>query len=309
MSLNPRNTKIGLIGLGNAGHYYAKNLLRASYSLMVHDLDEAKAEVLEPHGAKIAANVEDIAENCSFIVLSLPNPEAVKSVLIGDTALFSKAAKGTIVIDISTINPDTAAELFDVAKQHGIQYLECPMSGGEPGGAGQYGAEKASVTFLVGGEEPSLERARPILMSLGKHVLFLGPAGTASTIKLISNLIAGLNMAVMAEGFVLGAAAGISHDVLLNVFKNTDAKSYTMFEEFAPHFTANDYTGGFPVELQHKDHRLAAELGRKFGVPLLFNQIALEAYQIARSMGHGRDAHAVIVEVLAKLGNVTLTNK
>lgn len=183
------------------------------------------------------------------------------------------------------------------------------MSGGEPGGAGQTGARKGLITFMVGGDEESFEKAKPVLDVLGAHSLLLGPAGTGNAVKLISNLIAGLNMAVMAEGFVLGAAMGISHETLLHVFKHTDAKSYTMFEEFAPHFGANDYEGGFPVDLMHKDHRLAGELGREYNVPLLFNQLALEVYQICRSKGYGRKSHAVVVEALADLAGVQLLNK
>ena len=133
--------------------------------------------------------------------------------------------------------------------------------------------------------------------------------GPGNTVKLISNLIAGLNMAVMAEGFVLGAAAGIHHDKTLEVFKHTDAKSFTMFEEFESHLKTCSYEDGFPVDLMHKDHRLAAELGRKLNVPLLFNQLALEVYQIARCQGQGRKSHAGIVEVLAQLSSIRLFNQ
>jgi 3-hydroxyisobutyrate dehydrogenase-like beta-hydroxyacid dehydrogenase len=229
--------------------------------------------------------------------------------MFGDDGVLAAGRDGTLIIDVSTIDPGTSASLYERAKTVGYQYLEAPMSGGEPGGAGQRGAEAATVTFMVGGDQDAFERARPILDVLGSHVFYLGPAGAGSTLKLISNLIAGLNMAVMAEGFVLGAAAGISHDKLLEVFRHTDAKSYTMYEEFAPRLCANRYDDGFPIDLMHKDHRLAAELGQKHGVPLLFNQLALEVYQICRARGYGRKSHAAVVEALAELANVRLFNK
>ena len=162
---------------------------------------------------------------------------------------------------------------------------------------------------MVGGEAAAYARARPVLHAVGKRSFHLGPAGAGATVKLISNLIAGLYMAVISEGFVLGAAANISHEKLLEVFKHTDAKSYAMFEEFAPHMCANDYEGGFAVDLMHKDHRLAAELGRKHGVPLFLNHIAMEIYQTARSKGLGRKSHVVIVEMLAEITGIKLFNK
>lgn len=306
MSEDKGATVVGQIGLGNAGSFYTTNLLHRGFRVFAYDLDHSKLTAAEKLGAKRAETVREIATNCSRIVLALPSPDAVKMVLLGEAGVLKSAAPGTIVIDLSTIDPDTATEMARKAENAGIDYLECPMSGGEPGGAGTYGAEKVTVTFLVGGKIDVLNTVKPILLALGKHILHLGPAGTGSTVKLISNLIAGLNMAVMAEGFVLGAAAGVSRDVLFDVFKHTDAKSFTMLEEFYPHFMNDDYEGGFPVDLQHKDHRLAGALARKVGVPLLFNQLAQEVYQIARCRGHGRQSHAVIVEVLAAIAGVSL---
>jgi 3-hydroxyisobutyrate dehydrogenase-like beta-hydroxyacid dehydrogenase len=243
------------------------------------------------------------------MLLALPSPQAVQAEMSGPSGILAAKRDRCLIVDVSTIDPDTSVRLFSEAKLRGYDYLEAPMSGGEPGGAGQAGAQAGSVTFMVGGDKTSFERAKPVFEVLGRHAIYLGPVGTGNTVKLISNLIAGLNMAVMAEGIVLGAAAGISHETLLNVFRHTDAKSYTMLEEFAPHLCANDYQGGFAVDLMHKDHRLAGELGRKYGVPLLFNQLALEVYQICRSQGHGRKSHAVVVEILANLAGVRLFNK
>ena len=309
LSENKLLGRVGLIGLGNVGMHYADHLLKASREVVVFDKDDSKTSRAIDKGARKATSSRELAEECDTIVLALPSPPAVENEMLGTDGILNAARKGSLIIDISTIDPDTSKSLYKMAKDCGFYYLEAPMSGGEPGGAGQRGAKSGTITFMVGGDEESFERARPILNVLGSHAFFLGPAGTGNTVKLVSNLIAGLNMAAMAEGFVLGAAAGISHEKLLEVFRHTDAKSYTMFEEFAPDLCANDYEGGFPVDLMHKDHRLAGELGRKLGVPLLFNQLAQEVYQIVKAKGYGRLSHAVVVEVLASIADVELFNK
>ena len=300
---------VGLIGLGNVGIHYAERLLEASGTLTVYDRDPSRTEPIVEAGARAVRSSRELAELSEIIVLALPSPRAVETELLGKEGVLAAERKRRLVVDASTIDPDTSGRLYDEAQSRGHDYLEAPMSGGEPGGAGQSGAKAGTVTFMVGGDRPAFQRARPVFDVLGHHAIHVGPIGTGNLVKLISNLIAGLNMAVMAEGFVLGAAAGISHETLLEVFRHTDAKSYTMFEEFAPHLRANDYEGGFPVDLMHKDHRLAGELGRKFGVPLLLNQLAQEIYQICRSQGHGRKSHAVVVEALADLAGVQLLNK
>lgn len=300
---------VGLVGLGNVGLQYAQHLLKASDVLTVYDKDADKMQPLIAIGATSSRCSREVAAASDTVVLALPSPQAVQTEMFGDAGILAAGREGCLIIDMSTIDPDTSTRLHTEAKAQGYNYLEAPMSGGEPGGAGQAGAQAGTVTFMVGGDRMSFERARPVLEVLGSHAIYLGPAGTGNTVKLISNLIAGLNMAAAAEGIMLGAAAGISHETLLQVFRHTDAKSYTMLEELAPHLRANDYEGGFPVDLMHKDHRLAAELGQKYGVPLLFNQLAREVYQVCCSQGYGRKSHSVVVEVLAKLAGVELFNK
>ena len=300
---------IGLIGLGNVGLQYAEHLLKASRSLTVYDRDPGKTVAIVDAGARAARSALEVAQASEAVVLALPDPQAVEAALLGADGVLAARGRRVLVIDASTVDPETSLLMHGQAKSAGHRYVDAPMSGGEPGGAGQAGARAGTVTFMVGGDPASVQRARPVLDVLGSHVIHVGSAGTGTLIKLISNLIAGLNMAVMAEGFVLAAAAGVSHETLLHVFRHTDAKSYTMFEEFAPHLRANDYTGGFPVELMHKDHGLAADLGRKYDVPLPFNRLAMEVYQACRSRGHGRKSHAVVVETLADQAGVQLFNK
>lgn len=301
--------RLGLIGLGNIGLHYARHLLNASEALTVHDRDRARIEAIVAAGAQAAESPLELAESSATVLLALPDPDAVEAVLLGTDGVLRVEDRRLLVIDASTIDPETSRHMHEQAKSAGHDYVDAPMSGGEPGGAGQSGARAATITFIVGGDPTAASRARPVLQILGSHAIHVGPAGSGSLIKLISNLIAGLNMAAMAEGFVLAAAAGISHETLLHVFRYTDAKSYTMFEEFAPHLRANDYDGGFPVDLMSKDHRLAAALGRKHGVSLPLNRLAQQMYEVCSSQGHGRQSHAVVVESLADLAGVRLFNK
>ena len=289
-------------------HYVAR-LLDAKATLYVHDLDPNKVEAAVSQGAHAASSSCEVAERSDTIVLALPGPGAVKAEMLSEHGVLAARCDARLVIDLSTIDPDTARRVHGEAARRGHEYVDAPMSGGAPGGAGAAGARAGSVTFMVGGDARAVERARALLAVLGSRVIHVGPAGSGSTVKLVSNLMAGLNMAVIGEGFMLGAAAGLSHELMLEVFAHTDARSYTMFEEFAPHLCANNYDGGFAVDLMHKDHRLAGELGRRLGVALPFNELALEAYELCRSRGHGRKSHAVVAQILAEAAGVALRGR
>lgn len=300
-------TIIGQLGLGNAGSCYAKNLIKAGKTVLAFDPDPERVEEARGLGVEVAASPREIAERCQEIVLSLPNPEIVGKALLGADGLIALCKEGTLIIDISTIDEATALEIEKQAKGRNVQYLEAPMSGGEQGGAGTFGAEAGTITFMCGGENAAYERAQDVLKIIGMHSFLLGPVGSGNKIKLISNLIAGINMAAMAEGFVLGAAAGFDFETMFKVFKHTDAKSFTMFEEFLPHVESGDYSYGFPVELMHKDHRLAGEMARKLNVPLFLNQLVQELYQSTMARGMGRESHAAIIKQLADVSGVSLS--
>jgi 3-hydroxyisobutyrate dehydrogenase-like beta-hydroxyacid dehydrogenase len=174
------------------------------------------------------------------------------------------------------------------------------------GGAGTDGARAATISFMVGGDREAYQRAIPLMEILGRRHFYLGPSGTGSTVKLISNLIAGLHNLVASEAFVLGAAAGIAPDTLLEVFDGTDAKSFWLTDYFAPRIERRDFEPGFSVDLQYKDHRLASELGRRLGVPLLFNDLAVGVYQAMRAQGLGGKDLVESVNFLGRLSGADI---
>ena len=279
--------RVGLIGLGAIGSIYARHLLAAKGALAVYDVDADRVAAATAAGATGCASPAALAATSDVVVLALSDPAAVAAVLEGEDGVLSGSRAGELVVDLSTIDPPSCRRFHAAARERGVGYVEAPVSGGEPGGAGTEGARAASLSFMVGGEHADFERAKPVMSLLGKRFFYLGPAGAGATVKLISNHIAGLNNLVCAEAFVLAAAAGVAPETLFEVFDGTDAKSFWMSHYLAPRVRARDFEPGFSVDLQHKDHRLAGELGRALGVPLPLNDLALELYGEMRAAGRG----------------------
>jgi len=277
----------GLIGLGVIGQLYAGHLIRARGALAVHDVLPDRVAAAVGLGAVSVGSARAVAETSDVVVVALPNPAAVESAFHGPDGLLAGLRPGSLVLDVSTVDPDTSRAMYTAARERGADYLDAPVSGGAPGGAGTDGARAATISFMVGGDRDAFERAQPIMAVLGKRWFYLGPAGSGSTVKLISNLVAGLHNLVASEAFVLGAAAGFAPDTLLEVFDGTDAKSFWLTDYFAPRIRRRDFEPGFSVDLQYKDHRLASELGRRLGVPLFLNDLAVALYQAMRANGLG----------------------
>jgi 3-hydroxyisobutyrate dehydrogenase-like beta-hydroxyacid dehydrogenase len=282
------SASVGLLGLGALGEIFCGHLARAHPGLRVHDLDRDKvARAVAEHGAVAASSARDLGGGCDVVVVSLPNPAAVAAALTGPDGLLEGAGRGAVVLDTSTISPEASRAMHAAAAAHGVDYLDAPVSGGEPFQTGVDGARAATMTFMVGGDAGAFERARPVMDVLGDVAFLLGPAGAGSTVKLISNLCSGIHALVTAEAFTLGAACGFAPERLLEVFAHTDAKSFFMTDYVAPRVERGDVAPGFTVELQLKDHRLAAELGHERRVPLPFNALAIDAWERLRAQGRG----------------------
>jgi 3-hydroxyisobutyrate dehydrogenase-like beta-hydroxyacid dehydrogenase len=298
--------RIGLIGLGMVGRHFAHHLLRANGQLTVYDLDRSHMKVALREGATAARNAREVASKSQILILSLPSPDAVRSTMLGKLGVLAGARRGAVIIDASTIDPESCLAMHKAAATRGVDYLDTPISGGEPSGGGTDGAKAGTISFMVGGRRSAYRRATDVLHTIGKRAFYLGRSGSGSTVKLISNHIGGLNNLVMMEGFVLGAAAGFSPETLMRVFDGTDAKSFMMTDYFAPRYRRNDFDPGFSVDLMHKDHKLAADLGQKHGVPLLFNQLALEVYQMMRARKLGQKDIIEALHFLAEGADVNI---
>ena len=278
---------IGLIGLGVIGQIYAVNLIRAFGPIHVYDSEYRRTETAANLGAVVSGSGTELATSSEVIILALPNPEAVQSALCGEKGVLAGAKPETVILDLSTIDPKTAVEMYWRAKAVEVDYLDSPISGGQPGGAGTDGARAANVTFMVSGDKAAFEKARPVMEALGEKFFFLGEAGTGTKVKLLSNFVSGMVNLISAEAFALGAAAGIDAKTLMDVFDETDADCYFMQNYVRPRIERDDFEPGFSVDLQYKDLRLMSEWAREEGVPAPINDLGVQLYQMARAAGLG----------------------
>jgi 3-hydroxyisobutyrate dehydrogenase-like beta-hydroxyacid dehydrogenase len=279
--------RVAQIGLGAIGSIYAEHLLKVGVELVVLDKSPDRTAAAAAKGARVARTVTEAAADVDLMLVALADPDTNRAVLLGSEGAIANLRKGAAILDVSTIDPETAVANEAAARARGLHYLEAPVSGGEPMSAGTDGARNANVTFMAGGTKDAFDAAMPLMKLLGKHYLHLGPAGTGAKVKLISNYISGLHNLVAAEAFALGRAAGISIDTLLNTFAHTDAGSYWLFNYFAPRIKSGDMEPGFSVDLQHKDLRLCEDLARLHKVPMPLNGLALQLYQMLRGSGRG----------------------
>ena len=278
---------VAVLGVGTLGSIFAGRLLDAGLELTMFDVDERRLAPLIARRARGATDVTDLVRGAETVLVSLPNPVATREAVLGPSGVVAACRPGTLIIDTSTIDPVTAREVAKQAAARNIDYVEAPLSGGDEEGSGVDAARAGAATFICGGTAEAVERARPLLDILGRHILHVGPVGTGATAKLVSNHIAGLHNLVASEALAVGRAAGLSLDTMLTVLRHTDAQSYWLFSYLAPRLARQDFDDGFSIDLQHKDHRLFGELAAQYNAPSPLNDLALQLYEAMRADGLG----------------------
>ena len=279
---------VAMLGVGTLGSIFAGRLLDAGVKLTLFDVDGRRVASFIERGARAAIGVTDLVRDTDIVLVSLPDPAATNQAVLGRSGVVAACRPGTLIVDTSTIDPPTARQVARESEGRGVDYVEAPLSGGDEEGSGVDAARAGAVTFICGGLPSAVERARPLLQMLGRHVLHVGAAGDGATAKLVSNHLAGLHNLVAAEALVAGRAAGLSLETMLTVLRHTDAQSYWLFNYLAPRLVRGDFDDGFSIDLQHKDHRLFGELAARHGVVTPLNDLALELYEAMRADGLGR---------------------
>jgi len=292
-------SRIAFIGLGNMGGPMAANLLKAGHHLRVFDLVPTAVEAAVALGATAAVSAMDAVVDAEVVISMLPASRHVDALYRGDAGLLAAIPAGALVVDCSTIAPETAKQVARAAADRGLAMLDAPVSGGTAGAAA------GTLTFIVGGDAAVLERARPLLASMGKNIFHVGANGAGQVAKLCNNMALGVIMAVTGEAIALGAAHGLDPAVLSQMMAVSTGRSWATevcnpWPGVLPGAPASrGYTGGFGTDLMLKDLGLVTEAAVGVGASIPLGELARNLYALNSKAGRGGLDFSSVVKLVA----------
>ncbi|MFC4622524.1 3-hydroxyisobutyrate dehydrogenase [Comamonas nitrativorans] len=297
--------QIGFIGLGNMGGPMAINLAKAGHSVKAFDLSQEAIAKVVAAGGQAAGSAQDAAQGAEVIVTMLPASQHVEGLFLGrdgQNGLLASIAKGALVIDSSTIAAATSQKVAQAAQAAGIAFIDAPVSGGTGG------AIAGTLTFMVGGSEADLERARPLLEKMGKNIFHAGAVGAGQTAKICNNMLLGILMAGTSEAIALGVANGLDPKVLSEIMRRSSGGNWAL-EVYNPYpgvqeasAATRGYTGGFGTDLMLKDLGLAQEHATAVKASTPLGGLARALYAAHSLGGHGGEDFSSIIKMLQKQG-------
>lgn len=286
--------KIGFVGLGIMGKPMAKNLMKAGYDLIVYNRSPKAVEELAQMGATAAKSVVEVAAVADVFFTMVPNSPDVKDVLFGEGNAISALRAGSVVIDMSSINPVSSREFAAALAQKGIEMLDAPVSGGEPK------AIDGTLAFMVGGKKEVFERCKPLLQAMGASVTLVGDIGAGNVAKLCNQVVVAANIAAVSEALMLGQKCGVNPEDVFNAIKGGLAGS-TVMNAKAPMMLERNFAPGFRIELHIKDLNNVIDAAKSVDAPLPITSQTMEMMKILRHDGEGSSDHSAMVKYYEKL--------
>src|SRR6266853_169102 len=286
-SLTKDQVKVGFIGLGNMGSRVAQRLLEHEYQLQVYDVDLTKAEPLAAQGSTVARSIVDLARAVDVVISCLTNDEIVHIVYTGPEGVFAGARPGTVVLEMSTISPESSRELHRLGAGNDIDVLDVAISGSTPA------AEEGTLTLLAGGDPELFCATEPIFQAISKQYFLLGGPGSGTAMKLVVNTLLGIGMQAIAEAVVLREKAGLDRERLLEVLSHTALIAPAHMGKLA-RAARNDYSPQFPLRLMNKDFQLILKAAAQEHVPMPATEAAFRVNADTLADGDEEDFSAVL---------------
>jgi 3-hydroxyisobutyrate dehydrogenase-like beta-hydroxyacid dehydrogenase len=296
-SITQENSRLGFVGVGYMGRPIARRLLESGFKLTAYDLDHSKAEDLVRYGGTAAKSVSEFASSCNVILSCLPSDEAVLDIYKEPGGVFTHAQPGSLVIDMSTVYPETSQELSSLGAERNVAVLDVTISGSTPA------AQNGLLTLFGGGDDEYFKSAESIFRVIAKKYFYLGPSGSGATMKLVVNTLLGIGMQAIAEAVALGEKAGLDRNRMLNVLSETAvvAPAHVGKLERA---IRRDYSPQFPIRLMNKDFGLILNLAAAVGARMPAAGVAFEINARQAEEGAEQDFSAVILQ-MEKRAHVT----
>ena len=290
---------IGFVGLGIMGKPKAKNLIDAGYSVTVFDLNQAAVNELVDYGGKLAKSNRDLANHSNHIITMVPDSSDSEKAILGDNGVLQGASAGNTIIDMSSIAPGVSQKIAKGCENNGVNFLDAPVSGGEPK------AIDGSLAIMVGGKKDIFQECKPILTVLGASIILCGDYGAGNTTKLANQIIVAANIEAVAEALVLVKKAGLDPSVVFDAIKGGLAGS-TVLNAKAPMMIKGDFSPGFRIKLHQKDLHNALLTGKELGVPLPVTGLIQQMIGSLINKGKSELDHSAIANFLEDMAQIEI---
>ncbi len=296
--------KIGFIGLGAMGEPMAKNLVKKGFSLTVFDIVAERMEPLKAAGAEAAASGKEVAEKCSVVITILPASVHVREAVLGKGGVAEGIQRGSVLIDMSTIDPMTTREIARVLAEKETELLDAPVARGVPA------AVAGTLVIYVGGKKEVFDRHRPILAAMGTDIYHVGDIGSGEVVKIVNNLMVAVTTCALAEALVLGVKAGVKPDILFEALSSGSGNSFVLQNHYKNNVMKGKFEEGvFPIDYMLKDLDLALSTGTKLRVPLHFAALSAQQYISAGASGESKKYHPAVIRPLEKLAGIEVRSE
>lgn len=288
---------VGFVGLGIMGRPMVKNLLKAGHTVVVFGRNKEKLNASVADGAERGISNSDVGARASVVITMLPDGPEVEEVVLGAGGILEGAKAGTLIVDMSSINPLVSQKIAAACAAKGVDFIDAPVSGGEPK------AVEGTLAIMVGGDEKVFAKAEPILKCMGSSVLLTGPVGAGNTTKLANQIMVACNIAAMGEALTLATRCGLDPEVVFNAVKGGLAGSAVLNAK-APMLIARNFKPGFKIKLHQKDLRNALQTAEANSVALPFTALAQQMMNSLIADGKGELDHSAIATVVEGLSKV-----
>ncbi|MCI0417808.1 MAG: 2-hydroxy-3-oxopropionate reductase [Acidobacteria bacterium] len=288
---------IGFIGLGIMGKPMAKHLINAGYPLVVYNRTTSKAQDLVAMGARQAGSPKEVAENSEIIITMVADSPEVEAVVLGTAGVIEGVKAGSIVIDMSSISPIVTQKIAAELAKRKVAMLDAPVSGGE------VGAIQATLSIMVGGDEPVFAEMKPVLEKMGKSVVRVGAVGAGGFTKLSNQIIVAAALQAISEAMVLAKKAGVDMSLVYEAIKSGMAGGRTL-DMKAAKLVERNFEAGFKIDLHIKDLKNALQAGKALGVPLPATGLIHELFNACSAQGKGHKDHSVIFTLIEQMAGI-----
>jgi len=291
--------KVGFIGLGIMGKPMSKNLLKAGYELVVFDFNKDAVNEVTGCGAVSAASGREVAEQCEVVITMVPNSPHVRAAVLGENGVADGAKPGTVLIDMSSIDPTESKAIGAELAKKGIDMLDAPVSGGEPK------AIDGTLSVMVGGQKELFDKYYEMLMVMAGSVVYVGELGSGNVAKLANQIVVAVNIAAVSEALTFAKKAGTDPELVYQAIRGGLAGS-TVMDAKAPMMLGRNFKPGFRIELHIKDLNNALNAAHAISSPVPLTGQLMEIMQGLKADGYEKEDHASIVKYYEKIANTTV---